>query len=105
MRKAAARPAFAQFPGSQPISLVMQNAETIRLVSPDGKPADFEIKESAVPSPGPGEVVTRTALYEHLFDEADDSLSNVLEVHVSNLRKKLGHDLIATRRGLGYSIP
>jgi len=51
-----------------------------------------------------GEVVTRATLYEHLFDEADDSLSNLLDVHVSNLRKKLGHDLIATRRGLGYCI-
>ena len=51
-----------------------------------------------------GEVVSRAALYEHLFDEADDSLSNLLDVHVSNLRKKLGHDLIVTRRGLGYCI-
>mgnify|MGYP001271763650 FL=1 len=51
-----------------------------------------------------GEVVTRATLYEHLFDEADDSLSNLLDVHVSNLRKKLGRDLIATRRGHGYSI-
>ena len=51
-----------------------------------------------------GEVVTRATLYEHLFDEADDSLSNLLDVHVSNLRKKLGRDLIATRRGLGYCI-
>ena len=51
-----------------------------------------------------GETVTRTALYEHLFDEDDDSLSNLLDVHVSNLRKKLGHELIATRRGHGYSI-
>jgi len=51
-----------------------------------------------------GEVVTRAALYEHLFDEADDSLSNLLDVHVSNLRKKLGRDLIATRRGHGYCI-
>ncbi len=51
-----------------------------------------------------GEVVTRTALYEHLFDESDNTLSNLLDVHVSNIRKKLGHDLIATRRGHGYSI-
>jgi two-component system OmpR family response regulator len=51
-----------------------------------------------------GEVVTRTTLYEHLFDENDQSLSNLLDVHVSNLRKKLGHDLITTRRGHGYSI-
>jgi len=51
-----------------------------------------------------GEVVTRTTLYEHLFDENDSSLSNLLDVHVSNLRKKLGRDLILTRRGHGYSI-
>src|SRR5437868_14632271 len=51
-----------------------------------------------------GEVVTRTALYEHLFDESDDTLSNLLDVHVFSIRKKLGHDLIATRRGQGYCI-
>ena len=51
-----------------------------------------------------GKVVSRTELYEHLFDENDTSLSNLLDVHVSNIRKKLGHDLIATRRGQGYCI-
>jgi two-component system OmpR family response regulator len=51
-----------------------------------------------------GEVITRTMLYEHLFDESDSTLSNLLDVHVSNLRKKLGHELIATRRGHGYCI-
>lgn len=51
-----------------------------------------------------GEVVSRAVLYDHLFDEDDDTLSNLLDVHVSNLRKKLGHDLITTRRGLGYCI-
>jgi two-component system, OmpR family, response regulator len=51
-----------------------------------------------------GEVVTRTALYEHLFDENDSTLSNLLDVHVSNIRKKLGQDFIITRRGHGYCI-
>jgi two-component system OmpR family response regulator len=51
-----------------------------------------------------GEVVTRAQLYERLFDENDDTLSNLLDVHVSNLRKKLGADFIATRRGHGYAI-
>jgi len=51
-----------------------------------------------------GEVVTRTRLYEHLFDENDSTLSNLLDVHVSNIRKKLGHGFIATRRGHGYCI-
>jgi two-component system, OmpR family, response regulator len=51
-----------------------------------------------------GELVTRTMLYDHLFDENDDTLSNLLDVHVSNIRKKLGHDFITTRRGHGYCI-
>lgn len=51
-----------------------------------------------------GEVVTRSALYEHLFDETDDTLSNLVDVHVFSLRKKLGSELIVTRRGQGYCI-
>ncbi|MDQ8206442.1 response regulator transcription factor [Coraliomargarita sp. SDUM461003] len=51
-----------------------------------------------------GEVVSRSLLYERLFDETDNSLSNLLDVHVSNLRKKLGSDVIKTRRGHGYYI-
>jgi two-component system OmpR family response regulator len=51
-----------------------------------------------------GEVVTRTALYEHLFDENESTLSNLLDVHVSNIRKKLGAEFIITRRGHGYCV-
>ena len=51
-----------------------------------------------------GRVVTRERLYEQLFDENESSLSNLLDVYVSNVRKKLGHDLISTRRGLGYCM-
>ena len=49
-------------------------------------------------------IVTRTQLYEHLHDENDTPLSNLVDVHVFNLRKKLGHDFIVTHRGQGYSI-
>jgi two-component system, OmpR family, response regulator len=51
-----------------------------------------------------GKVVSRTELYEHLRGEGDDTLSNVMDVHVSGIRKKLGHRLITTRRGHGYCI-
>lgn len=51
-----------------------------------------------------GKLVTRQVLYDHLFDENDDTLSNLIEVHVSNVRKKLGKDFIATRRGAGYIV-
>jgi two-component system, OmpR family, response regulator len=51
-----------------------------------------------------GKLVTRTMIYEHLFDEEDDSLSNLVDVHVANVRKKLGKDFIMTRRGEGYQV-
>lgn len=51
-----------------------------------------------------GELVTRTMIYDHLFDETEDTLSNLVEVHVANVRKKLGRDFITTRRGQGYLI-
>ncbi|MEX0724737.1 MAG: response regulator transcription factor [Planctomycetaceae bacterium] len=51
-----------------------------------------------------GKLVSRSDLYDHLFDEHDDSLSNLLDVHVSNVRRKLGKELITTRRGQGYLI-
>ncbi len=52
-----------------------------------------------------GRVVSRSELYDHLFDDQDATLSNLLDVHVSNLRKKLGPEVIETRRGQGYVIP
>jgi two-component system OmpR family response regulator len=51
-----------------------------------------------------GTLVTRTMIYDHLFDEEDDSLSNLVDVHVANVRKKLGKDFIITRRGEGYEV-
>jgi DNA-binding response OmpR family regulator len=51
-----------------------------------------------------GTLVTRTIIWEHIYDEAEQLLSNAVDVHVSALRRKLGHDLILTRRGQGYMI-
>jgi len=51
-----------------------------------------------------GELVSRSMIYDHLFDDDDDSLSNLVDVHVSNVRKKLGRDFLATRRGQGYIL-
>lgn len=51
-----------------------------------------------------GQVISRTELYEHLFDDTDATLSNLLDVHVFSIRRKLGRELIATRRGQGYCI-
>ena len=78
-----------------------------RVVSVAGKPEELTAREYALVefmALHRGEVVTRTQLYEHLFDENDSSLSNLLDVHVSNVRKKLGAEFITTRRGHGYCI-
>ena len=78
-----------------------------RTVSKQGHPFTLTAREYSLVeylALHPGKVITRTDLYEHLFDENDATLSNLLDVHVSNIRKKLGHDFITTRRGLGYSI-
>jgi len=51
-----------------------------------------------------GQLVSRPTIYEQLYGNDDDSLSNIVEVHVSNIRKKLGHEFIRTRRGQGYLV-
>jgi len=51
-----------------------------------------------------GKLVTRSMIYEHLFDEEDDTLSNLIDVHVANVRRKLGKEFIVTRRGEGYQV-
>lgn len=50
------------------------------------------------------EVVSRTELTEHMYDQDFDRDSNTVEVFVGRLRKKLGHNLIETVRGLGYRL-
>jgi two-component system copper resistance phosphate regulon response regulator CusR len=55
-----------------------------------------------------GEVVGRSAIAEHVWDDSYDPLSNVIDVYVQRLRRKLalgGADaLIKTRRGAGYLL-
>jgi len=50
------------------------------------------------------QVVSRTELTEHLYDQDFDRDSNTIEVFVGRLRKKLGADLIETVRGMGYRL-
>ncbi len=51
-----------------------------------------------------GQVVSRTELVEHMYDQDFDRDSNTIEVFVGRLRKKMGIDLIETVRGLGYRM-
>ena len=73
-----------------------------------GKRLDLTTKEQALLVlflRHPGQVLTRTRIYDHVWDDRYDGLSNTLEVHVMELRRKLekhGPRLIHTLRGRGY---
>lgn len=51
-----------------------------------------------------GRVLSRARLQESLYGWGDSAESNVVEVHVHRLRRKLGDELIRTLRGIGYVI-
>lgn len=51
-----------------------------------------------------GQTVHRETLQQDLYSWQDDNGSNTLEVHIHNLRRKLGKDRIKTVRGVGYRL-
>ena len=72
-----------------------------------GKAVDLTAKEYALVellALHRGELVTRTMIYDHIYDDRGDTLSNVVDVYISSLRKKLGREFVKTRRGEGYII-
>lgn len=52
----------------------------------------------------PDRILSKSRLAEHVYDFDTDRDSNVLEVYINRLRRKLGPHLIATRRGQGYVL-
>ena len=82
-----------------------------REVSRDGRRIDLTSKEYAILEyfmRRPNAVVTRTMLGENVWDYEFDGLSNIIDVYVRRLRKKIdreGEDsLIQTVRGAGYRL-
>ncbi len=82
-----------------------------RAVTRDGMPVDLSPREFALLEflmRHPGEVVSRTQILEHVWDLNYDGFSNVPDVYVGYLRKKLerpfGRPLIRTVRGAGYLL-
>jgi two-component system copper resistance phosphate regulon response regulator CusR len=82
-----------------------------RLARVAGRPLDLTPKEYALLEAlcmEHGRVMTRTALFERLYDSRSESSDKVIEVLVSTLRTKLARagvtDLIRTRRGYGYVV-
>lgn len=70
------------------------------------QPREFKLLETLMRNAG--RVVTRTMLLERVWDYRFDPQTNVIDVHVSRLRRKIdqgfAHPLIETARGAGYVI-
>jgi len=76
-----------------------------------GQPIDLTAKEFSLLeylARHKGEVVTRTMISEHVWDINFDTLSNVIDVYIRYLRRKIDDPfetkLIQTRRGMGYIL-
>lgn len=52
----------------------------------------------------PGQVLSREQLLDRVWGLAHDQGSNVVDVYIGYLRRKLGHDLVQTVRGMGYRL-
>ena len=50
----------------------------------------------------PDQILTKTRLTEHVYEQSFDKDSNLIEVYVRHLRKKIGKERIITKRGQGY---
>ena len=80
---------------------------TKRAVVRGGEPVTLSAREYALLeylALRAGELVTRTEIWEHVYDFPSDAQSNVVDVYIGYLRKKLGADVIQTRRGQGYVL-
>ena len=78
-----------------------------RTVRKGGKAVELAPKEYAILellALRRGTLVTRTMIYDHVYDEDGDTLSNVVDVYVAALRRKLGKEFVKTRRGEGYIV-
>ncbi len=81
-----------------------ENAQTVRMTASDAtvELTGTEFRLLRYLMLHPGRVLSKSRLVEHVYDFDAERDSNVLEVYINRLRRKLGRDLIATRRGQGY---
>jgi DNA-binding response OmpR family regulator len=79
-----------------------------RRVLKDGCPVSLTAKEYQVLELlflNPGRIFTKEEILERIWGLGYEGESNLVEVYVKNLRKKLGEGTIETVRGLGYRVP
>lgn len=100
---------------TKPVTLTVGPLEmdmATRVVRKDGEEISLTLKEFSLLEcfmRQPGEVLSREKLFDHVWDFNSLSWSNVLDVHMKNLRKKLGNTvhgepLFETVRGVGYRL-
>jgi len=80
---------------------------TTRRTTLDGAPVELtalEFRTLAYLMHHPGKVISKTEFTEHIYGQDFDRDSNVIEVLMNKLRKKLGPDRIRTHRGQGYAL-
>ena len=78
-----------------------------RTIARGNRPIDLTAREWALLEAfvhRPGQVMSKAQLEEHLYAFNVEVESNTIEVYVSRLRKKLGHSVIDTVRGIGYRL-
>jgi two-component system response regulator QseB len=68
----------------------------------DGSPKEFAILKLLMENLG--KTISKSRLKNLLYSWDDDVESNTIEVHIHNLRKKVGQNFIKTVRGVGYLI-
>jgi len=76
-------------------------------VTRDGEPVNLSQREFALLEAlleHPGQVLSRVQLEERLYGWGEEVESNAVEVHIHNLRKKLGAEYIQNVRGVGYRV-
>jgi DNA-binding response OmpR family regulator len=80
---------------------VMRQGKEIELTSKEYALLEYLLRN-------PGKILTRTMISEHVWDSHFDSMTNLVDVYVNYIRKKIDRDfepkLIHTIRGVGYVI-
>jgi two-component system response regulator QseB len=78
-----------------------------RRVALKGRPVTLSPKEFSLLAAlmhSPGKVLSKQELEENIYGWNEEVASNAIEVHLHNLRRKLGPDVISNVRGVGYKV-
>ena len=102
--------ALSRRPSEGPAILALGDLQldpAARVVTQAGLEVELTVREYQVLdllARRPGQVVSRAELFEQVWEGSYDGSSNIVDVYVGYLRRKLGRDLIRTVRGVGFVV-